>query len=151
MAGWRLGMAVGNEKIIGFLHTYKSQTDSSHFTAVMDAGAAALLGDQSWIGNRNDIYRHRRNIVVGELLRAGFDVTPPPAAIYVWARLPLRFTDSSTYCDHLLDATGVSVTPGVVYGQFGEGYIRISLGTPTERLAEAMTRLSNWTLHGAQG
>jgi LL-diaminopimelate aminotransferase len=151
MAGWRLGMAVGNEKIIGFLHTYKSQTDSSHFTAVMDAGAAALLGDQTWIGKRNDIYRQRRNIVVSELKRAGFDVTPPPAAIYVWAHLPQRFTDSSAYCDRLLDDTGVSVTPGIVYGQFGEGFIRISLGTPTERIAEAMTRLSDWTLQGAQG
>jgi LL-diaminopimelate aminotransferase len=149
MAGWRLGMAVGNAKIISYLHTYKSQTDSSHFSAVMDAGAAALIGDQKWIGDRNDIYRQRRDIVVAALLCAGFEVTPPPAAIYVWAKLPQRFNDSTTFCDRLLDATGVSITPGIVYGQFGEGYIRISLGTPTERLNEAMTRLFNWTLQAA--
>jgi LL-diaminopimelate aminotransferase len=149
MAGWRLGMAVGNAQIISYLHTYKSQTDSSHFSGVMDAGAAALAGDQSWIGERNLTYRQRRDIVVEALLRAGFDVTPPPAAIYVWARLPHRYTDSTQYCDRLLETTGVSVTPGIVYGQYGEGYIRISLGTPTEKIAEAMTRLSNWTLQAA--
>jgi LL-diaminopimelate aminotransferase len=149
MAGWRLGMAVGNAQIISYLHTYKSQTDSSHFTAVMDAGAAALVGDQTWIGERNLVYRHRRDIVVNALQRAGFDLTPPPAAIYVWARLPQQYTDSTEYCDRLLENTGVSVTPGIVYGQYGEGYIRISLGTPTEKIAEAMTRLSNWTLEAA--
>lgn len=146
MAGWRLGMAVGNDKVIGYLHTYKSQTDSSHFTAVMDAGAAALLGDQTWLGQRNEIYRQRRDIVVNELRRAGFDVAAPPAAIYVWAHLPAAFTDANAYCEQLLDETGVSITPGGVYGQYGEGFIRISLGTPTDQLAEAMRRLADWTV-----
>jgi LL-diaminopimelate aminotransferase len=131
------------------LHTYKSQTDSSHFTAVMDAGAAALTGDQSWLGERNLVYRERRNIVVSALNRAGFTVTPPPAAIYVWAKLPHKLHDSNAYCDRLLESTGVSVTPGGVYGGFGEGYIRISLGTPTDRMREAMTRLAEWTLQAA--
>lgn len=146
MAGWRLGMAVGNDKVIGYLHTYKSQTDSSHFTAVMDAGAAALLGDQTWLGQRNEIYRQRRDIVGSELRRAGFDVAAPPAAIYVWAHLPEAFTDANAYCEQLLDETGVSITPGGVYGQYGEGFIRISLGTPTDQLAEAMRRLADWTV-----
>lgn len=145
MAGWRLGMAVGNAQVVGYLHTYKSQTDSSHFASIMDAGAVALTSDQSWIGGRNDIYRQRRDIVVSALKSAGFDVQTPPAAIYVWARLPERFNDSTSYCDQLVDATGVSVTPGVVYGAHGEGYIRISLGTPTDQVEDAMRRLAAWT------
>ena len=146
MAGWRIGMAVGNAKVVGYLHTYKSQTDSSHFTAVMDAGAAALTGDQTWLGQRNDTYCQRRDIVVAALQAAGFAVTPPPAAIYVWAHLPERFTDSTQYCNQLLDQTGVSVTPGIVYGGYGEGYIRISLGVATEQIEDAMRRLQAWTL-----
>jgi LL-diaminopimelate aminotransferase len=151
MAGWRLGMAVGNAQVIGFLHTYKSQTDSSHFTAVMDAGAKALTGDQAWLGERNQTYQLRRDIVVNALLRSGFTVSPPPAAIYVWAKLPSQFTDAHNYCDRLLEATGVSVTPGGVYGRYGEGYIRISLGTSTQRMSEAMARLEAWTIQTAQG
>jgi LL-diaminopimelate aminotransferase len=145
MAGWRLGMAVGNAQVIGYLHTYKSQTDSSHFSAIMDAGATALTSDQTWIGGRNDVYRQRRDIVVSALRQAGFTVETPPAAIYVWAHLPARFSDSTTYCDRLLEDTGVSVTPGIVYGAHGEGYIRISLGTPTEQIEESMQKLSAWT------
>jgi len=146
MAGWRLGMAVGNAQVIGYLHTYKSQTDSSHFSAIMDAGAAALVGDQAWLAGRNDVYRERRDIVVSALRAAGFSVAAPPAAIYVWAHLPERFTDSTAYCEKLLDQTGVSITPGIVYGTYGEGYIRISLGTPIDQIEDAMRRLQAWTI-----
>ena len=144
MAGWRLGMAVGNPQVIGYLHTYKSQVDTSHFQPVMDAGIAALTGDQSWLEERNLIYKQRRDIVVTGLKEAGFGVDVPPAAIYVWAHLPEGHTDSMQFCDKLLEETGVSMTPGDVYGQFGKGYIRISLGTATNRIQEAMTRLVRW-------
>lgn len=144
MAGWRLGMAVGNPQVIGYLHTYKSQVDTSHFQPVMDAGIAALTGDQSWLEERNLIYKQRRDIVVAGLKEAGFGVGVPPAAIYVWAHLPEGHTDSMQFCDKLLEETGVSMTPGDVYGQFGKGYIRISLGTATNRIQEAMTRLVRW-------
>ncbi len=144
MAGWRLGMAVGNPQIIGYLHTYKSQVDTSHFQPVMDAGIAALTGDQSWLIERNLIYKQRRDIVVDGLKQAGFGVDIPPAAIYVWAHLPEGYTDSMQFCNQLLEETGVSMTPGDVYGTFGKGYIRISLGTATDRIQEAMSRLVNW-------
>lgn len=144
MAGWRLGMAVGNAKAIGYLHTYKSQMDSSHFQPVLDAGIAALTGDQSWIEPRNLIYKERRDIVVKGLTEAGFSFLVPPAAIYVWARLPEPFTDAMSFCDRLLEETGVSTTPGDVYGKFGKGYLRISLGTATDRMQEAMRRLTAW-------
>jgi LL-diaminopimelate aminotransferase len=144
MAGWRLGMAVGNPQIIQYLHTYKSQMDSAIFAPILDAGIAALTGDQSWIEGRNKTYQERRDIVLKGLREAGFKVSTPPAAIYVWARLPAAFTDSIEFCDRLLSDTGVSMTPGNVYGKFGEGYIRISLGTDTKRIEEAMQRVIAW-------
>lgn len=144
MAGWRLGMAVGNADIIGYIHTYKSQMDSSQFAPVIDAGIAAITGDQSWLSSRNAIYQTRRDIVVNGLKEAGFEVDTPPAAIYIWAKLPDGFEDSMAFCNHLLEETGVSVTPGVVYGQYGEGYLRVSLGTKTERIQEAMERIKLW-------
>jgi LL-diaminopimelate aminotransferase len=144
MAGWRLGMAVGNPEVIGYLHTYKSQADSSHFQAILDAGVAALTNDQTWIDARNQVYRERRDIVVKALKSVGFDVDLPPAAIYVWAKLPAQFADSTLFCKDLLEQTGVSTTPGVVYGEYGEGYLRISLGLDTTRIDDAMQRLTHW-------
>ncbi len=144
MAGWRLGMAVGNAQVIGYLHTYKSQLDSAHFEPMLTAGARALTGDQEWTEERNLVYKTRRDIIVSALKQAGFSVTPPPAAIYVWAKLPQGITDSTAFCERMLAQTGVSTTPGVVYGQAGEGYLRISLGTPTDRIQEAMQRVLEW-------
>ena len=144
MAGWRLGMAVGNANVIRLLYTYKSQMDSSHFEPILQAGIRALTGDQGWIKDRNKIYQIRRDLVLTGLQNAGFVVEVPQAAIYVWAHLPAGFTESITFCDILLRETGVSITPGTVYGKHGEGYVRISLGTPTERIQEAMNRLVGW-------
>jgi len=144
MAGWRLGMAVGNAEVIRFLYTYKSQMDSSHFEAVLQAGIRALTGDQSWIEERNAVYQKRRDIVLEGLRTAGFLIDTPPAAIYVWAKLPEGYQDSTEYCDRLLEETGVSTTPGIVYGQYGEGYLRISLGVDTGRLEEAVHRMVDW-------
>lgn len=144
MAGWRLGMAVGNAQVIGYLHTYKSQMDSSHFQPILDAGIAALSGDQTWLEERNQIYQERRDIVLYALRKAGFSVETPPAAIYVWARLPEGITDSIKFCDLLLEETGVSTTPGIVYGNHGEGFLRISLGTATNRIQQGMDRLVDW-------
>lgn len=144
MAGWRLGMAAGNSEIIRYLATYKSQVDSSLFLPVLTAGITALTSDQSWLKERNKIYIERRNIVVAGLRSAGFEVDPPPAAIYVWAKLPDGVKDSMSFCANILADTGVSMTPGIVYGEYGEGFLRISLGTATDRIAEAMQRIVTW-------
>ena len=144
MAGWRLGMVVGNAQVLHYLYTMKSQIDSSHFEPVLRAGAVALTGDQSWMIERNQIYKARRDLIVSAMRQAGFTVQSPPAAIYVWARLPDGLSDSTAFCSRLLDETGVSITPGIVYGQAGEGYVRVSLGTPTHRMEEAMHRLLAW-------
>jgi LL-diaminopimelate aminotransferase len=144
MAGWRVGMVVGNRDVIRLLQTYKSQSDSSFFKPIMEAAETALKGDQSWVSERNQIYKCRRDLIVNTLLRLGFSLEPPKASLYVWARIPKAWEDSIAFCENLLDATGVSVTPGVVYGKSGEGYVRISLVTPVERLKEAMSRLEEW-------
>jgi LL-diaminopimelate aminotransferase len=144
MAGWRVGMAVGNSEIIRLLRVYKSQLDSSHFKPIMKAADVALTGDQSWIMKRNAIYQKRRDIIVQTLRGLGFSLEVPKASLYIWAKLPAGNQDSIAFCEKLLQETGVSVTPGIVYGKSGKGYIRISLVTPVERLSEAMERMAIW-------
>jgi LL-diaminopimelate aminotransferase len=144
MAGWRLGMAVGNAQVIDYLSTYKSQMDTSTFIPVFDAGVTALTSDQDWLHDRNEIYRERRDIVVDGLRKAGFTLESPHAAIYVWAHLPQGQNDSMAFCTRMLEEIGVSATPGIVYGQYGEGFLRISLGQSTRRIKEAIDRIVNW-------
>lgn len=144
MAGWRIGMAVGNAEVIGYLNTYKSQMDSSQFNPILAAGIHALESDQEWIQERNDIYLERRDIVVNGLRSCGFEIDNPDAAIYVWAHLPSGMDDSIAFCDKLLEETGVSLTPGIVYGKHGEGFIRVSLGTSTPEVRSALDRIKTW-------
>jgi len=144
MAGWRVGVAAGNAEIIRLLRLYKSQLDSSHFAPIMLSAETALLDDQSWIHGRNKVYQSRRDIVLKTLVELGFSVEIPKASLYVWARLPEKWTDCFEFCDMLLKKTGVSITPGAVYGESGKGFIRISLVTPVERLIEAMLRMQQW-------
>jgi len=145
MAGWRVGVAAGNRDIIRLLQVYKSQLDSSHFKPIMRAAEAALLGDQTWISGRNMVYQKRRDIIVKTLREIGFDFEVPKASLYVWAKIQSPYEDSITFCNDLLHDTGVSITPGEVYGPSGTGYVRISLVTPAEVLNEAMSRLRKWT------
>lgn len=148
MAGWRVGMALGNTTAIEALGTLKSQTDTSQFLAVWEAGTAALLGDQSWLEERNEIYQARRDLVLAGVRAAGMPADTPKAALYVWAGLPDGESSSAAFCDRLLADTGVSVTPGVAFGQMGEGFVRVSLGTATDRMQEAMERLRSWRASG---
>ncbi|MGH2522932.1 MAG: aminotransferase class I/II-fold pyridoxal phosphate-dependent enzyme [Anaerolineales bacterium] len=143
MAGWRAGVACGNAQAVGALNSLKSNIDSGSFQPILDASAAALTGGQGWLVERNAHYRERRDIVVAALRAVGMAVETPAAAIYVWARLP-DGTPATAYAEALLDNAGVSVTPGRVFGPSGAGYIRVSLGTPTDRVREAMERVVRW-------
>ena len=144
MAGWRLGMAVGQAGAIEALYTLKSQEDTSIFRPILDAGVVALEGDQSWLEHRNSVYQQRRDIVLKGLAEKGMSAQTPKAALYVWARLPAEAGDSVSFCARMLGEIGVSVTPGVAFGSAGEGYIRLSLGTATDRLREAVSRIQTW-------
>ncbi len=145
MAGWRLGAALGNEEAIQALHTYKSQVDSSHFRPMMEAGAVALTDPrmEAWLEQRNAVYRQRRDLILAHLPQLNMTARVPVAGMYVWARLPQGW-DSMTYARRLLEEAGVSITPGVVFGPHGEGYVRISLGTATEIVEEALNRMVQW-------
>lgn len=143
MAGWRLGMACGNKYALSTLNSLKTNIDSSHFRAAQDGGIAALKGDQEWIVGRNAIYEQRRDIILAGLSKSGIEADTPQAAIYVWARTP-HGNRAEEFAIAMLEEIGVSVTPGSLYGSFGAGYFRISLGTSTARVREAMERISAW-------
>lgn len=144
MAGWRIGMAVGNTEVIRLLGVYKSQIDSSIFSPIMDAGEVALNSDQSWLVDRNMIYKERRDVVYHGMKELGFEVDLPQAALYIWAKLPAQFDDAQKFCAQVLQDTGVSMTPGLVYGPSNNNYVRISIVIPTDRIVEAIERLKDW-------
>lgn len=141
MAGWRVGMAVGNAKAIAALTTVSFNTSMGLFGPVQLAAIEALTGDQSWQVERNRIYQERRDIVVEGLRAIGLDAPCPQATLYVWARLPEGYQDSLAFSRQVLDQTGVWLTSGIFFGPGGEGYIRATLTLPTETLREAMERL----------
>jgi len=143
MAGWRVGTAVGNQDAIAALTRLKTNVDSGIFEPIQDAAIVALETDGDWLARRNATYRERRQIVTATLDRMGFSYTPSSATLYVWARLP-EGTHSMDYASALLEGTGVSISPGAAFGDCGEGYVRITLGHPVERLAEAMHRWETW-------
>jgi LL-diaminopimelate aminotransferase len=140
MTGWRIGMMVGNASAVAALGRIKTNLDSGIFQAVQYAGIAALTGDQSWMAERNMTYQRRRDLVVSTLRDIGMDATPPKASLYIWARVPKGET-SLSFSLKVLDELAVWVTPGVGFGPSGEGFFRISLTTPDNRLEEAMMRL----------
>jgi LL-diaminopimelate aminotransferase len=145
MAGWRVGMAVGNRKAVEALGRIKTNIDSGIFRAIQDAAVLALTGDQTWLRDRNEIYRERRDLVLAGLHSVGFQADCPVASLYVWARIPTGH-DSATMAERLLLEAGISVTPGTAFGPGGEGYIRISLGMSTDRVREAMERLQHFSV-----
>jgi LL-diaminopimelate aminotransferase len=140
MAGWRVGMAVGNRVAIKALATVKTQIDSGLAKPIQDMAAAALTGDQSWLIGRNAIYQERRDLCLATLRKMGFEVDTPKAGLYIWFRIPAGYTSLQLHT-YLLETAHISLTPGHIYGRNGEGWLRISLAAPTQRLQEALTRL----------
>ncbi len=142
MTGWRCAAIVGNAEAIDAYWQLKSNVDSGLFEAVQLAGIAALSPDaDAEVASMCSLYQRRRDAVVAALREAGVDVAPPKATIYVWAPIPEGYESSAAYCEHVLDQTGVVVSPGGAYGAHGEGFFRISLTTPDDRLMEAVQRL----------
>ena len=140
MTGWRLGFAVGNQQVLNGLLKIKSNLDSGVFQAVQEAGIAALQLDDSVTDGLRKIYQERRDVLVPGLKKLGLAVDPPSAAFYVWVAVPKGYT-SASFTSHLLEKAGLVTTPGNGFGQAGEGYIRMALTTPKERLAEAVERI----------
>ncbi|GBC87354.1 LL-diaminopimelate aminotransferase [bacterium HR12] len=141
MTGWRIGWAVGSAEALRALAVIKTNLDSGQFTAIQRAAIAALEGPPEHLDRLRETYRRRRDLVVGTLNRLGWSLEPPRGSCYVWVPVPDGET-SAGFADRLLDAAGIFVAPGSGYGEGGEGYVRISLTVPDDRLAEAMDRLA---------
>ena len=142
MTGWRCAAIVGNAEAIEHYWHLKSNIDSGNFEAVQLAGAAALAPEvDAEKAKMNAIYQRRRDLVCDALAQAGVEVTKPKGTIYIWAPIPPGFESSAAYCEHVLEQAAVVISPGGAYGASGEGYFRISLTTPDERLVEAVERI----------
>jgi LL-diaminopimelate aminotransferase len=140
MTGWRCAAILGNPDAIATYWRLKTNVDSGLFEAVQLAGAAALTGPREPLEEMNAIYARRRDLVVAALREIGVDVEPPKGTIYVWAPVPEGHT-SISFAELVLDEASVVVSPGSMYGPSGEGFFRISLTTPDDRIAEAVARL----------
>jgi len=143
LAGWRVAMAVGNREALQALALVKSNVDSGSPLPVQEMAAAALTGDQSWLLRRNEVYRERRDMALEGVAAMGLRAIKPKGAIYVWIAVPSGW-ESMPYTEALLADTGVSLAAGSVYGEHGEGYVRISLVQDVARMREAMGRWQDW-------
>jgi len=142
MTGWRCAAIVGNAEAISHYWRLKSNIDSGLFDAIQLAGAAALAPEvDADVKAMNAVYQRRRDLVCDALAQAGVHVTPPKGTIYIWAPVPEGFASAAEYCEHVLEQAAVVISPGGAYGPNGEGFFRISLTTPDERLLEAVERL----------
>jgi LL-diaminopimelate aminotransferase len=142
MTGWRCAVLVGNAEALQTYWRLKTNIDSGLFDAVQLAGVAALSPEaDAEVASMVELYRRRRDLVCDALRKMGVDVRPPHATIYVWAPVPDGYPSSAAYAEHVLEEAGVVITPGAVYGPAGEGWFRISLTTPDDRLIEAVERL----------
>ena len=143
MTGWRVGAAVGNAEMIRALMVVKSNLDSGIPNAIQYMAIEALDSPLGSIDDRNGIYRRRRDKIVASLQRMGLHVDIPKASLYVWARIPDRYT-SAEFAEQLLDECDIVVTPGSGYGAYGEGYVRFSLTIADEQLERGLARLDGW-------
>ncbi len=142
MTGWRAGCVVGNPSAVAALRAVKDNVDNGILRGIQFAAAKALDTAETLIPPLNDLYRRRRDLVVDALNANGWSLEKPKATIYVWAPVPEKYAgDSGAFVTDLLEKTGVMVTPGRGYGQWGEGYFRISLTYPDAVLKEAMDRI----------
>jgi LL-diaminopimelate aminotransferase len=140
MTGWRIGFAVGNREIVGALGKIKTNIDSGVFQAVQIAAAEALNGYGTETEEIVRVYTARRDLLVQAIRTAGLEVEPPKATFYLWVAVPIGYT-SAQFAAHLMEKLGIVGTPGIGFGDSGEGYIRFALTVGEDRLREAASRL----------
>ncbi len=139
MAGWRIGFAVGNQKLIAAMTRVKSYLDYGAFTPIQAAACAALNGPQDIVETNRELYHKRRDVLVESFARSGWDIPPPRASMFAWAPLPpaVAHLGSLEFSKQLLTHAGVAVAPGVGYGEDGEGFVRIALVENEQRIRQA--------------
>ncbi|MBU8920849.1 MAG: aminotransferase class I/II-fold pyridoxal phosphate-dependent enzyme [Bacteroidales bacterium] len=144
ITGWRIGFAIGSPEVISALGRLKANIDSGVFSAVQAAVAGLLEADyQSVINEIIDVYRERRDILSDGLRKARIEFDPPEATFYFWIPVP-GGEKSIDFCGRLLDDTGIVATPGVGFGQGGEGYFRLSITAPTDTIRQACVKLADF-------
>ena len=139
MAGWRVGMVVGNERMCAALSRVKSYLDYGAYTPIQVAAAAALNGPTDCIEEIRGIYKSRRDTLVDSMRRAGWDIPAPPASMFAWAKLPPQYEEAGSmlFSKLLIEEAGVAVAPGIAFGEYGEGYVRIGLVENEHRIRQA--------------
>ena len=139
MAGWRVGMVVGNARICAALARVKSYLDYGAFTPIQVAAAAALNGPQDCVDEIRAIYKSRRDVLISSMKRAGWDIPTPPASMFAWTPLPEQYKEAGSmlFSKLLIEQAGVAVAPGVGFGEYGEGYVRIGLVENEHRIRQA--------------
>ena len=140
MTGWRIGAAVGNAEMLSQLWKLKTNVDSGQFDAIQMAAVRALNEGDGFVREMCEVYRRRRDLLIDALAGVGIDVPPPRGTIYVWVPVPDGHT-SVSFAELVLEQAGVVVSPGSSYGPNGEGYVRMSLTLPDDRLREAVGRI----------
>jgi alanine-synthesizing transaminase len=150
MPGWRMGFAVGNERLIAALARVKSYLDYGAFTPIQVAATAALNGPQDCVEEIRSIYRRRRDCLVDCMARAGWNIPAPPATMFAWAPLPEAFRElgSLEFSKLLLEKAGVAVSPGVGFGEYGEGYVRLGLVENEQRIRQAARNVKKFLSEG---
>jgi len=143
MPGWRMGFAVGNEYLISALTRIKSYLDYGAFTPIQVASVAALNSDQSVIDDIRNIYKDRRDILIDSFSNAGWDIPPPKATMFAWSPIPDKFKKltSLEFSKLLLEEADIAVSPGLGFGEYGEGFIRLSMVENEQRVRQAARNL----------
>ncbi|MXN64256.1 LL-diaminopimelate aminotransferase [Stappia sp. GBMRC 2046] len=139
MPGWRMGFAVGNERLIAALSRVKSYLDYGAFTPIQVAAAAALNGPEDCIAETREIYRRRRDVLVDSFARAGWAVPAPEASMFAWAPIPEKFRSmgSLEFSKLMIEKADVAVAPGIGFGEYGDDYVRIALVENEQRIRQA--------------
>jgi LL-diaminopimelate aminotransferase len=141
MPGWRVGFMAGNSEVVRLLLKVKSNLDFGVFMAVQRAAAKILTGSRAPIQEAVAVYRSRRDAMVQGLHECGWDVSVPRATLYLWTRIPEGFKDSASFMKRMFEETGILMSPGVGFGQAGEGFVRISLIIDEKRTREVVKRI----------
>jgi LL-diaminopimelate aminotransferase len=142
MTGWRIGWIAGNAEVVERYRQLKTNLDSGMFDALQHAGVAALTTARDFPREMSEIYRRRRDLMIDALAAIGLPASPPQATPYIWARVPAGYS-SATFTELVLEEAGVVVSPGPSFGPSGEGFVRLSLTVPDERLQEAAQRIAS--------
>ncbi|HEY9907653.1 MAG TPA: LL-diaminopimelate aminotransferase [Thermosynechococcaceae cyanobacterium] len=147
MGGFRVGYAIGNRDLITALRQVKAVVDFNQYRGILNGAIAALTGSQAEVKVAVEIFRQRRDTFVTALQAVGWNVPVPQTAMYVWAKLPQPWSNSIDFCQNLVEATGVAVSPGAGFGKFGEGYVRFALVHQPAVLQAAVDRMAQFLKH----